>query len=118
MPTPDTSTLTKLGDLLDAERIALLEGDLQVLKDLLSSKEALMDAVKDMPDPDRAAMQVLEGRLQRNQLLLDGALEGIRAVAQRMGRMREVKGALETYGADGKRHDIPLFPRRSVERRA
>lgn len=118
MPRAETSTIMELGNLLEAERKALLEGDLHILKDLLSSKEALMEAVNDMPDPDRAAMQALAGKLQRNQLLLDGALEGIRAVAQRMARLREVKGALETYGADGKRHDIPLFPNRSVERRA
>ena len=56
--------------------------------------------------------------MRHNQLLLDGALEGIRAVAKRMARLRDVKGALETYGADGKRRDIPLGPESSVERRA
>lgn len=117
-PTIDASTISELDDVLEAERKALLEGKLHILKDLLASKEALMEVVEQIQDPDTAAMQLLATKLKRNQLLLDGALEGIRTVAQRMARLREVKGAFETYSADGKRHEIPLFPPRSVERRA
>ena len=116
--TVNESTVEDLNILLDAEREALLKGDLEKLNSLLVPKEALIDAMNGALQTDLQGMQVLERKVQRNQLLLDGALEGIRAVAARMARLQEVKGALETYGADGKKRDIQLAPDSSVERRA
>lgn len=113
-----TATITELNDLLDAEREALLKGDLERLNDLLVPKEALIEAMNAIPQTDLSAMQTLNQKVKRNQLLLDGAMEGIRAVAERMTQLREVKGALETYGADGKRHEISLGAETSVEHRA
>ncbi len=111
-------TITELNELLDAEREALLQGDLESLNDLLVPKETLIAAMRDVPQTDLSAMQALDQKVKRNQLLLDGAMEGIRAVAQRMSQLREGRGALETYGADGKRHDISLGAETSVEHRA
>ncbi|MEP5731436.1 MAG: flagellar biosynthesis protein FlgN [Sulfitobacter sp.] len=111
-------TIIELHELLDAEREALLKGDLEKLNEMLSPKEALIDAIIDAELKDRAALEVLDTKVRRNQLLLDGALEGIRAVASRMAKLREVRGTLETYGADGKKHDIPLQVDSSVEHRA
>ncbi|MFC6636284.1 flagellar biosynthesis protein FlgN [Sulfitobacter sediminilitoris] len=108
----------ELSDLLDTEREALLKGDLEKLNELLVSKEALIEAMNSTPQSDLSAMQMLDSKVRRNQLLMDGALEGIRAVASRLAKLREVKGALETYGADGKKHDIVALPDSSVERRA
>jgi len=108
----------KLSNLLDDEREALLRGDLERLNDLLVPKEALIEAMNLVPQTDLTTMQELDGKVKRNQLLLDGALEGIRAVALRMAQLREVKGALETYGADGKRREIELESESSVEHRA
>lgn len=110
-------TLEALSDLLDAEREALLQGDLDQLAHLLASKEALIDEMNETPQSDLSAMQSLDGKVKRNQLLLDGAMEGIRAVAQRLAHLRQAKGALETYGPDGKRHDIQLTADSSIEHR-
>ncbi|MFK7834741.1 MAG: flagellar export chaperone FlgN [Sulfitobacter sp.] len=110
-------TVSELADLLDAEREALLAGDLEKLNDLLVPKEALIDAMGDLHKPDAETLDALGTKVERNQLLLDGALEGIRAVATRMAKLREVKGTLETYGADGKKRDIPLQAESSVEHR-
>lgn len=107
----------ELSDLLDAEREALLKGNLEKLNELLAPKETLIEAMNAVPQTDLSKMQMLDGKVNRNQLLLDGALDGIRAVAQRMARLREVKGALETYGADGKRHNIQPESDSSVEHR-
>lgn len=112
------ATTAKLSELLDTEREALLQGDLEKLGDLLVPKEALIETMNAVPQTDVSAILMLDSKVKRNQLLLDGALEGIRAVAVRMVQLREVKGALETYGADGKRRDIPLENDSSVERRA
>ncbi len=112
------ATPAELSDLLDLEREALLRGDLEKLSVLLVPKEALIEAMNATQQTDVSAMMLLESKVKRNQLLLGGALEGIRAVSLRMAQLREVKGALETYGADGKRRDIPLECDSSVERRA
>lgn len=110
--------LTELSELLDQEREALLKGDLEKLGALLVPKEALIDALNVGPQPDSEAIRQLDRKVQRNQLLMDGALEGIRAVAARLAKLREVKGALETYGADGRKRDLPSPVESSVERRA
>ncbi len=113
----NATTTEELSDLLDAEREALLKGDLEKLNALLVSKEPLIEAINAVPQTDLTTMEMLDKKVKRNQLLLDGALEGIRAVAARMARLREVKGALKTYGVDGKRHDIQLDIDSSVEHR-
>jgi flagellar biosynthesis/type III secretory pathway chaperone len=107
-----------LHDLLEAERSALLAGNLEKLTEMLSSKEALMDIVNARPQHDLHALKQLDQKVRRNQLLLDGALEGIRSVARRMAALRQSKGALETYGADGQRQIIELDAASSVEKRA
>ncbi|KIN65913.1 FlgN-like protein [Sulfitobacter noctilucae] len=113
------ATTDELNDLLDEEREALLQGDLEKLAGLLVPKETLIEALNAEAQTDLPLMQMLDGKVKRNQLLLNGALDGIRTVSQRMARLREVKGALETYGADGKRHNLPAGTTDcSVERRA
>lgn len=112
------ASLSELDDLLEAERDALLAGDLERLGSLLEPKEALIEKMHATPPADAAALQVLDRKVRRNQLLLDGALEGIRAVSSRLAKLRDVKGALETYGADGKKRDIIAGVNTSVERRA
>ncbi len=120
MPADTTrATTDELSDLLDKEREALMQGDLEKLASLLVPKETLIEALNAEAQTDLTSMQMLDGKVKRNQLLLNGALEGIRTVAQRMARLREVRGALETYGADGKRHNLPAGGTdSSVERRA
>ena len=111
-------TLQSLEQLLDAERAALLAGDLEGLSEMISTKEALIGQLNDKGPGDIADWQALDQQLKRNQLLLDGALDGIRAVAGRLAKLREMKGPLETYSADGIKRDIAAMPERSVERRA
>ncbi len=107
-----------LDALLDEERRALLNGDLVALTDMLPAKEALMDALNETTHTDLTSLVHLDGKVKRNQLLLDGALEGIRSVAQRMAALRRMKGTLETYGSDGKKHNIDVAAEISVEKRA
>ena len=110
-------TLEALSTLLDVEREALLEGDLNQLSELLRSKEALIEKMNATPQTDLKAIRMLDGKVKRNQLLLDGALEGIRSVADRLAHLRQIKGTLETYGDDGSRRDISLGPETTVEHR-
>jgi flagellar biosynthesis/type III secretory pathway chaperone len=111
--------LEDLSTLLDAEREALLGGDLERLADMYSAKEALIGSVTEHPEKhDLRTLEALDRKVRRNQLLLDGALEGIREVARRMAALRETRGSLETYGADGRKHRIEMDAEASVEKRA
>lgn len=116
--TPQDTGIEALNTLLDAERAALLQGDLESLADMLPEKEALIEDMNGAPPVDIAAVQALGGKVRRNQLLLDGALEGIRAAVSRMSALREMRAGLETYGADGQKHRIATETDSSVEKRA
>lgn len=107
-----------LSDLLDAERAALLAGDLDKLTGMLGSKEALIEAMNETAQRDLDSLQMLDTKVKRNQLLLDGAMEGIRNVAKRMAELRQIRMSLETYGADGKKRSIDVSDDASVEKRA
>jgi flagellar biosynthesis/type III secretory pathway chaperone len=107
-----------LDDLLEAERAALLSGDLEKLTRMFEGKEALINALNDAEHADLEALQTLDGKLKRNQQLLDGALEGIRSVARRMAALRRIRGSLDTYGSDGKKQSITIDADPSVEKRA
>ncbi|MGJ8618433.1 MAG: flagellar biosynthesis protein FlgN [Sulfitobacter sp.] len=118
---PDNSiemNFDALDTLLEAERAALLDGDLEKLTDMLPQKEALIDALNGVVHTDIPTLQSLDTKVRRNQLLLDGALDGIRNVAQQLAVLRRLKGSLETYGSDGKKHNIDVDMDRSVEKRA
>lgn len=114
----DESPAKALNALLDAEREALIQGDLEKLSALLTPKEELIEAIQAEPHRDLDALHVLDGKLKRNQLLFDSTLEGIRAVSSRLAKLREVKAAFETYGADGRKRDIVPETPTSVEKRA
>ena len=114
----DEMNLDALDDLLEAERQALLSGDLVKLAEMLPAKEALMNALNDDWQTNLPALIELDGKVRRNQLLLDGALEGIRDVAKRMSALRQMRNSLETYGSDGKKQNIEIAADHSVERRA
>lgn len=111
-------TINALDDLLDAERRALLNGDLEEISRLMERKEALIDALNAQEATDRAELDSLNAKVERNQDLLNSALEGIRAVARRLAAMRRIRGSLDTYDAHGKKSAIDLRTKRSVEKRA
>lgn len=117
----DESAMTMvatLSDLLDQERVALLDGDLDQVTKLLEPKEELFGKIGENAQHDAGALQALDAKVKRNQLLLNGALEGIRTVKERMAALRRVQTSLDTYSADGRKQEIQLKPPSSVERRA
>ena len=114
----DELNMDALDDLLEAERAALLSGDLIKLTEMLPIKEALMNALSEENHANLPALVQLDGKVRRNQLLLDGALEGIRDVTRRMAELRRLRGSLETYDSDGKKRNIDVATDHSVERRA
>lgn len=112
------SHIDTLSDLLDDERGAVLVGNLELLEEMLPKKEALIDALNTASVKDGPSLKALDAKVRRNQLLLDGALEGIREVAKKMSTLRKMRASLETYDAEGRRQTIEAEPETSVERRA
>ena len=115
---PINQTVAEMDDLLERERAALLDGNLDAIPGLLSEKEALFDRLAELDRLERAGLKDLQGKVMRNQALLDSAMRGIRAVADRMSVLRRVSQTLETYDASGRRESVPTGRARKVERRA
>jgi hypothetical protein len=108
----------KLDALLEQERAFLLEGDLEGLATLLPVKEKLVEILLSDALTNRDTIEPLEDKLKRNQLLLDGALDGIRAVAARLAALRQVRSALDTYDAQGRKQSVATQTPPKVEKRA
>ena len=107
-----------LDDLLEAEREALLTGDLEKIGRLLERKEHLIDQLSIVEKFEASALHELTGKMKRNQDLLDSALEGIRVVAGRLAALRRVRSTLDTYDSNGAKRSIHLAKDSSVEKRA
>lgn len=115
---PTQKLIDRLDSLLEDERRALLTGNLEAIGLLLRRKEALIDALNDLTPRAEAGLQALQGKVARNQALLDGALQGIRTVAGRMAAFRRIRRSLETYDAEGRKTTILGEVEHKVEKRA
>lgn len=111
-------TIDQLDELLDRERRLLLDGDLQALSDLHAEKSMLINRLNGLDEADRPNLLSLRDKVDRNQDLLNAAMEGIRAVSQRLAEVRRIRTNLETYDSDGKKRAVKTRPDRSLEKRA
>jgi hypothetical protein len=110
--------MNQLDALLEHERRALLQGDLEAIAALLNRKEALIDALNAQAPGPKADLLSLQGKVHRNQALLDGALEGIRKVAGRISTFRKIRHTLETYDKTGRKQAIQGEANHQIEKRA
>lgn len=110
--------INRLDELLEAERTALLNGELDKIPLFLEEKETLIDGLNAMDAPAGGELQDLQSKVERNQALLDGALQGIRKVASRMAAFRRIRKSLETYDETGRKKTIQGEVERRVEKRA
>lgn len=107
----------RLAVLIEAEREALLSGDLDRITALMPEKAALSDALRDTPDI-AADLVPLRAAIQRNHDLFDRALAGLRAVAARLAVLQDVRTGLRTYDRSGQERRIAGIPAKKLERRA
>lgn len=112
------TTVDSLDDLLDAERRALLEGNLDEIARLHDRKEQLIEVLNRMDVEDQANLVALNTKLERNQALLNTALGGIRSVARRLAAIRRVRQSLDTYDSAGRKTSVETCIDRSFEKRA
>ena len=110
--------LSSLDELLDRERAALLEGDLDGISRSLREKERLIDMLNALPPSAELRLTSIRHKVQRNQVLLDGALEGIRSVAERLSALRRIRDTLETYDQTGQKTVLDGLRPGRVEKRA
>lgn len=110
--------IDSLDELLDQERQALLAGDLERIGRLLSLKENLIDRLNALQIIDADRLKLVQGKVNRNQTLLNSAMEGIQAVANRMAELRKVRQSLETYDQAGKRKQFRTRTNQKLEKRA
>ncbi len=111
-------SINRLDTLLELEREALLKGELEKIPVFLEEKEQLIDGLNSLEAQDFAELQDLQSKVERNQALLDGALQGIRKVAARMAAFRRIRRSLETYDETGQKRTIQGEVERRVEKRA
>lgn len=110
--------IEELDQLLDRERHALLAGDLDQIARILSLKETLIDRINTLEALERDDLSGVQMKLSRNQTLLNGAMDGIRAVADRMADLRRVRQGLDTYDGHGRKTRHSTRTQGSIERRA
>jgi hypothetical protein len=110
--------IDELDDILEAERSALLSGELDEVGRLVPRKEALVDQLTEEATDNLPQLRALSEKVKRNQGLLDSSLEGIRTVARRLASLRRVRTALDTYDAYGAKQTIDVSAETSVEKRA
>lgn len=118
--TPDffQGIFDELDDLLDAERAALLEGNLEEVGRMFDRKSRLLNELSTLDAVEAQSAMALQQKLQRNQGLLDSAADGVRSVARRLAAIRRVRESLETYDARGQRNKIDVKQSGTLEKRA
>jgi flagellar biosynthesis/type III secretory pathway chaperone len=110
--------IDELDTLLDRERQALIDGDLDKLARMLAQKQSLIDNINSLDLLERDRLAHFHDNVTRNQELLNSAMEGIRAVAKRMADLRHVRHGLETYDQTGRKTRFEMQTKPTVEKRA
>ncbi|MDA7964567.1 flagellar biosynthesis protein FlgN [Ruegeria sp.] len=107
-----------LEEVLDLERAALVEGDLDRLGNTAPEKEKLIGAINELQVLDSQDLIRVQQKVERNQTLLNSAADGIRAVANRMSELRRVRQEFSTYDAAGQRNGFAVRGKAKLEKRA
>ncbi|WP_323763747.1 flagellar biosynthesis protein FlgN [Marinovum sp.] len=114
----ETAILDELNDLLEIERAALLQGEIDKVGRVLDTKEKLLRELTACAPADTKDLDELRIKLSRNQELIENAMKGIEAVAKRFSTIRKVRKSLQTYDRSGHRKMIDITPGGRLERRA
>jgi len=105
----------ELDVVLQNEKIALLDGDIDALGETAELKKSLVqEFLEHSPDSD-LGLSGLRDAAERNHFLLEGTLMGMRKVIERLNDLSDVAGKLNFYDVSGKPHVVELHER-SIER--
>ena len=106
-----------LDSLLEDERTALIDGNLEALQQLVKRKELLFAQMSKLDHKPQTELATLREKTLRNQALLDAALAGIRSVADRMQKLGRIRETLDTYDENGRRLTVSTVSGK-IEKRA
>jgi len=90
--------ISKLEQILERERIALLTGDLYALEALIPEKEELTLSLE---DSDITELKALSFKLAQNELLFAAARSGVEVVIDTLKKQYSARTALSTYDKSG-----------------
>ncbi len=110
--------ISQLDDLLEQERNALFQGELDKLVGLIEKKRQLIEALNAFGVSKTDELDLLKGKAARNQELLDSALKGIKSVSTRLATLQKVRQSLDTYDAKGRKQTIQAELPNKLEKRA
>lgn len=114
----ESTLIDELNDLLERERAALLDGEIDGVGRVLDTKERLLRELTQCASSDTEELEGLRAKLTRNQELIESAMKGIEAVSRRFATIRKVRKSLETYDRAGQRRMIDISPGGRLEKRA
>ncbi len=103
-------TAEALVKVLDEERTALVNGEIERLEPISLEKARLFEELESVSELPRAVLLDIQSRVQRNQGLLQASSKGLRAALTRLAAIRGAATALDTYSTDGKRQSISSLP--------
>lgn len=110
--------LSALDACLEREKAALLSGDLSAISELMEEKSDLIAQLNAQGATEDGALTFLKDKAERNQVLLSGALDGIKRVSDRLSAMQALRHSFDTYDQAGQRKTIEGTVVRHVEKRA
>lgn len=99
--------------ILDAERKALIQGDLDSVVGFVSEKEGL---VAEFEDADGAELKALSFKLAQNERLLNAARAGVKDAVSTVKKLHAARTSLSSYDRSGKATEIRPTPT-STDRR-
>lgn len=108
----------ELENLLDQERDVLLAGRIDDLKKILETKEELISKLTASKIEKLAGIEEISKKLKRNQVLFDGALDGIRSVMNNIAERKKCSLSMSTYSASGRRQTTRNRPSVRLEKRS
>ncbi len=111
------TAIESLNALLEDERQALLKGDLNALPFLLERKEEILNTLNSVTPSDPDRMKILGKKLRHNQVLLEGAMRGIKMVSERLETLKHLKQSLHTYDQQGQKSEVLVSVIHQVEKR-
>lgn len=93
----------QLTQLLEVERVALLDGDLEAVNALIPQKEAL---ASQFDDANAGDLTLLAAALAHNSRLFAAAHEGVMTVMTTLAQQKDARTTLSSYDASGKATQI------------
>lgn len=97
------SAIAQLEQICGQEMTLIRAGRLDALGPLVARKQALAET---LADADPAALAQVQDLLDRNQMLLEAAIRGLRSARQRIAQIRGAGAGINSYDPNGQTRRI------------